>query len=298
MRRVFILAALLFPAIASALTIEEVNGMIDAKKPPAEVVTAINASTDVWLPRHFYAVLDRKAPPDVVKAMAAKAAVFYDGTNLTSLDSQWAKQIGAVPKQTIEIKTPEDWTKFFEFYGAVKKESDAAKAKAGARPTAPNAGENDAAFDKRQRAYDEALIVAMGPVDGKIDQTTFKIVQKVKPGAFNGTDCYEPATVTFDLSAPTFDVWRVAMGKAGANPLVATNPDKKSNIAVAQFVADGAARRFEVTTKKLCPYEYADDLPSHGTRLELELKRTRKGDDWSIKGGVLDASTGDKVDAG
>ncbi len=297
MRRVFFLAVLLFPAIASALTIEEVNGMIDAKKPPAEVVTAINASTDVWLPRHFYTLLDRKAAPDVLKAMAAKAAVFYDGTNLTSLDSQWAKQIGAVPKQTIEIKTPEDWAKFFDFYGAVKKESDAAKAKAGARPLAPNAGENDAAFDKRQRTWDEALVVAMGPVDGKIDQTTFKIVQKIKVTGFDGA-CYEPLTVPFDLSAYSFDVWRAGMGKAAANPMVAANPDKKSSIAVAQFVADGANHRFEVTTKKLCPYEYADDLPAHGTRLELEIKRTRKGDDWSVKGGVIDASTGEKVDAG
>jgi hypothetical protein len=141
MRRLLVLAFLLFPGIASALTIEEVNGMLDAKKPPAEVVTAINASTDVWLPRHLYTLLDRKAPADVLKAMAAKSAVFYDGTNLTSLDAQWAKQIGAVPKQTIEIKLPEDWAKFFEFYAAVKKESDAARARAGARPTAPNAGE-------------------------------------------------------------------------------------------------------------------------------------------------------------
>lgn len=294
--RVVLLALALFGGAAYAAGPADVMALLDQKKTAPEIVTAINSGTEAWRPRDVYALVDRKAPADVIKAAAAKAAVFYDGTNITSLDDQWKKGIAAVPEQKIDLKADADWAKFFAFYDQVKTEADAARGKSGSKPSVPNDGENEAAFDKRVRAWEESAQAALVPSEGKIDRTTFNVEVKFKPGAFDGT-CYAPVTVKVDLSAYSFAQWRTAMGKAASTTLPIAKPSGKSNLADIKFTSDGG-QRLEFTTTKLCPYEYADELAGRGAKLKIELKRTRKGDDWSLKGSVVDPASGEKIDAG
>ena len=287
------LALFAAPGLAYALGIADINTMLDAKKPAAEIVTAVNASTDAWAPKDVYALVDRKAPVDVIKAVAAKAAVFYDGTNLLSLDEQFKKAAAAVPPTHIPIKADADFAQLFAFYDTIAKDGGAIRAKEGARPSAPNPGEVAASFDKRVRAYDEKLVADLAPSDGRIDATIFDVELKFTPGKFDGA-CWAPATYVVDLSSVPFVSWKNAMGGATKTTYLATL-DRKANLSEVKFSSEGQ-QRFEFTTTKLCPYEYAGELGGHA-KLKIELKRSHRGEDWVAKGNVVDGS-GSKVDPG
>jgi hypothetical protein len=58
--------ALLLPFTAIAATYEEIVALVDAKTPAADIVTAVNATTDPFLPRHVYGLIDKEAPPEVM----------------------------------------------------------------------------------------------------------------------------------------------------------------------------------------------------------------------------------------
>lgn len=287
-------AAFSVSAPAFALDLAEVNGMIDAKRPPAEIAELITKSTDPWLPHDVYALIDRRAPVEITKAAAGKAAMFYDGKNLLPMDDLWKREIATVPPQTIDIKSDAEFSKIFEFFDSIKAESDAAKKGAGAKPT-KNASETDNTFDKRARAADEQLVGILGPIEGKIDQTTFSIEVPLKLGAYDGSRCWGAPTYHVDLSSQPFQSWRNTNGTKGDQVVVL---DKKStNVASVKWIGT-TPYGFDVVGKSLCPYEYAGELGGQGVKLKLTMKRTRKGEDWTGHAVIVGARSGEVIESG
>lgn len=288
-----LLAGVLLSSTAFAASYDEIVGMINGKAPDADVVKEIKESKDIFLPRHAYAMIDREVSKEIIQAVAAKAAIFYNGTQL-SLEDQREKAYAAVPAQTIALKGT-DFTKFFEFFDAVKAEVDGAKSKLS--PVTQNTGEADAVFDKRQRAYDESVIYVMGPIEGKIKATTFDIeVPATLEEYDSNAGCYPAAVVNVSFDSASFQSWRNAMG--GALTMSPVTIDKKSETTVVSIGFNGGTpRRLEAKSRRICPYEAPEQLVRDGVKLKMQIKRTPKGQDWTGTAIFVNAKTGEKVEA-
>ncbi len=288
-----LLMGVLLSNTAFAASYDEIVGMINGKAPDADVVKEIKESKDIFLPRHVYAMIDRKVSKEIIQAFAAKAAIFYNGTQL-SLDDQREKAYSAVPAQTISIKGT-DFSKFFEFFDAVKAEVDGSKSKL--TPVTQNTGEADAVFDKRQRAYDESVIYVMGPIEGKIKATTFDIeVPATLEDYDSNSGCYPAAVVNIPFDSVSFQTWRNAMGGGLSQSPVTL--DKKSETTVVSIGFNGGTpRRLEAKSKRICPYEAPEQLVRDGVKLKMQIKRTPKGQDWTGTAIFVNAKTGEKVEA-
>jgi hypothetical protein len=282
MRRWLLLALVLAPLGAYAGTYEDVLAMLD--KPdtkPVDVVAAINASTDKWLPHHVYALIDRHAPREVIGAVAAKAAVFYDGSQL-SLDDQGAATRAAVPPEVVPVHSADDLVMIFEFFNDVKNEIDAAKASAGPKPT-QNAGEMEAVFDKRARAFDESVVAAIAPSEGKIDATTWAVELPAALGAPDAKGC-QKVELLADLPSVGYLLFRTAMG--GNLVLYDVTFPKPITVEKLQWGGENS-RRLQGTSWPICDPTALATLSS-GVKFKGTLHRTHLGGDWTGTGEFVD----------
>ena len=139
---------------------------------PKPLVDAIGKSTFAFTPNHYYTLVDRAANTEVVKIVAAKAAVYYDPKALP-IDVQAANARRGQPKATIPLGTS-NFVELFEFFNDVKNDSDAATAQIG--PAAPRGPDESAnLYERRIRARQEQLVKATGPFEGRIEATTFQV---------------------------------------------------------------------------------------------------------------------------
>jgi len=289
-----IITGVLLSSPAWAASYDQIVSMIDGKAPDADVVKEIKESKDIFLPRHVYAMIDREVSKEIIQAIAAKAAIFYNGTQL-SLQDQREKAYAEVPTQTISIRSDADWGKFFEFFDAVKAEADVAKTKVD--PVKQNTGEADAVYDKRARAYEEMVIYNVAPIEGRIKATTFDIEVPATLEAYDANaGCYPAAIVNVDLNSYAYQSWRAAMG--GALTLSGVTIDKKSETTVVSIAFNGGnPRRLEAKSRRICPYENQAQLAKDGVKLKMQIKRTPKGQDWTGTAVFVNAKTGEKVEA-
>jgi hypothetical protein len=259
---------------AEAAPIDDVMSMIAAAKPAPEIVEYVHAHKGDWLPRHVYQLVDAKAPPDVIRVMAAHAVVFYDGTKPRSLEAVAASaRVGMAP-QTIKLT---DFVVLFEWFADLKTEIDQLRASVPAlKPQAP--GETTAQYDVRKRTYDEDLIYAVTPAEGKIDLTTF---DAELPALFapDAKGC-AVGTAEVPLDQVNYFTFRTAMGTT--NPRVAVAPKKSRSIAGGEFY-NGETKYFRITSKPACG-EMANSLIANGGKAKIQLNRTAKGGDWTAAG--------------
>lgn len=296
--RTLAIAALALIPLGTALahTYDDVLGQIAAQGTPADMVTAINASKDAWLPRHVYGLLDKGAPKEVVQAAAAKAALFYDGSNIKSLDAIGAEVRAQQPAATVKLAAPADWAGMFAAYEKVKAEADAAKASVPA-VTSPNAGETDAAFDKRVRTADEDRARKVAAVEDKLTQTTWQVDMVTALDAYDsGTRCFPKAALVVDLQGMSFAQMRATMAGTKAEYPVAFDPKDGKTISSIKFVTTDGQKKFEAISKPICVYpDEAPGLKSHGVAFRVNLQRGAKEGEWTAKGNFVDAKTGEPV---
>jgi len=255
-------------------------------KPAAEIIEFIHANKGSWLPRDVYALIDKGVSSAYVQVVAAHAVVFYDGVTPKSLATIAAEARAGIPAATVMAN---DLVVMFEWFADVKAESDALRKQV--PPLEPQrSGETPAQFDVRKRLYDEDLVRAVTPADGKIDLTTFSSDLAATFSA-DAKGCAVGA-VSVDLTAVPYFTFRTAMGNTTAkNPIVAK---KSRSIAGGEF-ANGEARSMKLTSKPVCGPAAASLLASGG-RAKVQLSRSSKGGDWSATGEFVD-KTGEIVPA-
>ncbi|MEQ1569164.1 MAG: hypothetical protein ABMA64_26245, partial [Myxococcota bacterium] len=165
------------PAAPSTISVNRVEDIYAALPPPgarswdsAPLVAGINASAFTFTPKHYYDVLDHGCPPEVTKAVAAKAAVFYDAKAIPLPVIAANARAGQAPA-TITVPSSE-FVVLFEFFNDAQNEILVAEQQIPGSPDqAP--GETLNAFERRMRTREEALVRARGPVEGRIAATTF-----------------------------------------------------------------------------------------------------------------------------
>ncbi len=267
--------ALLASARALAAPVDTVLSMVAEKKPSTEIIEVVHQNKGAWLPRDVYTLIDKQAPADVIKAVAAHAVVFYDGTSPKSLDAIAVEARAGRAPQTVRADDP---IAMFEWFADVKADSDAMrKSVPPVDPQKP--GETPAQFDVRKRMWDEDLVRALAPVDGKIDTTTFLMDMPATFAADAKNCAVGSARVTLD--AVNYFTFRTAMGSTLAKVPIA--PKKSRSIAGGEFVNSGDAKYLVVTSKPVCG-EPGAGLIASGGKAKLQLARTSKGGDWTAAG--------------
>jgi hypothetical protein len=268
------LAVLLGSGDARAAPVDDLLAMCAAAKPPAEIIEFVHAHKGEWLPRHVYQLIDAKAPPDIIKAVAAHAVVFYDGTNPKSLEQVAVAARAGMAPQSVKLT---DFVILFEWFADLKTEID--QLHASVPPLKPQQpGETTAQYDVRKRTWDEDLIMAVTPAEGRIDLTTFDVELPALYTA-DAKGC-AVGTAEVPLDQVNYFTFRTAMGTT--NQKVPVAPKKSRSIAGGEFY-NGETKYFRVTSKPACG-EVASGLISSGGKAKLLLNRSTKGGDWTAAG--------------
>ncbi|MEQ1507864.1 MAG: hypothetical protein ABMB14_36890, partial [Myxococcota bacterium] len=246
---------------------------IYAKLPPpgatqwdsAPLVAGVTASTFPFTPKHYYDLLDHEVPPEILRVVAAKAAVFYD-PNALPLPRIAANARRGAPKSTVQLDAAH-FVVLFEFFNDAK--NDLAEADTRVGPLAPRGpSETVNLYERRVRARDEALAKARGPVEGRIEGTTFMVDL---PATVAETGGCKRSVATADMSAIAFELFRGALGTIATTAAVKT--PNSPTIEAARFTLENP-RRFEVIGR----------CGTTGTKLRMTLTRTFDGT-WSGQGG-------------
>jgi hypothetical protein len=232
---------------------------------PAPLVTAIGKSTFAFTPNHFYALLDMGAHPEVVKIVAAKAAVFYDPKALP-LPVQAANARRGQPKVTMQIG-PGNFVELFEFFNDAKNDIDQAMARIGpAAPQGPSESIN--LYERRIRTREEQVVKSIGPFQGRIEATTFQVAL---PAAVVDRDGCKRSVSTVDMSSIDIELFRTGMGTIATT--AAIDCKGSATIESARFTLENP-RRFEVIGR----------CGTTGTKLALTMNRSHDGK-WTGVGG-------------
>jgi hypothetical protein len=270
--------AALVPALALAAALDDIQALIVAGKPPTEIIEAVHQHKGEWLPHDVYALIDSGAPPEVIKAVAAHAVVFYDGVNPKSLVAIAAEARQGIPPQTVSAT---DMLLLFEWFADEKAEADQLRASVPALEPMKD-GETQSQYDIRKRTYDEDLVRTVTQADGKIDVTTFHVDL---PASFSADakGC-AVGSVLVSLDAVNYFTFRAAMGTTA--PKVPLILKKSRSIASGEF-DNGETKAFRLTSKPVC------GPPAAGLssgKAVFDLSRTAKGGDWAVAGEFFKSS--------
>lgn len=260
------------PKQAPALTVNSLADVYAALPPEGAknwdsgpLVDAIGKSTHVFTPNDYYEVLDKRLLPEIVKVMAAKAAVFYD-PNAQPLDEIAAKARLGQTKTTIQVGAS-NFVEVLEFFNDVKNDLAAAETRVG--PATPQGKtESQNAYERRIRTRIEALAKAKGPVEGRVESTTFQVELPATPTELDGC---KRSVAQFDASALPFELFRTTFGTTATNAIVDTKGS--TTIEAARFTLENP-RRFEVVGR----------CGTTGAKLRMTLNRTYDGK-WRGQGG-------------
>jgi hypothetical protein len=269
-------------------SIADVHGALDAKKSDGDIAAAIQASSAAFLPRHLHELVDREASDTVKRAMATKSATFYSGNekSLNQLAIEGRKY------QTAEKMklTGDDIVILFEFFGDIKHEKESATAGVSA-PQPLGAGELEREFDLRKRAYDEAVVRATAPIEGKLEAASFDVEVAGEWEDLGPNGCTKAKAVA-DMSAVDFFLFREAMGTLQVRSEVKTKTKTVQSLA---FEGAGT-RRIEAVSKKVCVSESElATLRGSGVKLWVEMRRTVSGDDWTGPAEFVNAKTNSRI---
>lgn len=272
-----ILWCTLFDALAadpapSAISITKFEDIEPALPPPTAtkwnpepLVAGINASTFAFTPKHYYTLVDRGGVnADVLKAVAAKAAVFYD-PNAKPLAEQARLARQGAAKSNISIG-PDNFVEVLEFFNDAKNDLAAADASVG-KATPQGANETIHLYERRMRTRDENLVKAKGPIEGRVDNATFTVILPATVVEQGGC---KRSVSTVDLNEVPFDLFRTTMGAVSSTAKLTLTG--ATNLETAQFSIEGS-RRFEAIGR----------CGTTGATLRLTMSRTFDGK-WSGTG--------------
>lgn len=230
---------------------------------PKPLVDAIKASTATFTPKDVYDLVDHKVRPDVIQPVAAKAGLFYDPNSMLAISDQQAKARGAAMKQTITVDGPQ-FVQVFEFFNDMKNEIASATTRVGAlEPQKPN--ETASIYERRARSHQEQVVKALGPYEGRIQNTTFVVTL---PATQQDKDGCNRAVAVWDGAPVSFDLFRLGMGTTKASTVMVALANSPT-VEKAQFTVE-PPRRFEVLGR----------CGTTGKQVRLTMSRTPEGA-WS-----------------
>lgn len=227
---------------------------------PKPLIDAIKASTATFTPKDVYELIDKKVRPDVIQPVAAKAGLFYDPNSMLALSDQQAKARGSAMKQTVTMDGAQ-FVQLFEFFNDMKNEIASATTRVGPlEPQKPN--ETPSIYERRARSHQEQVVKAVGPYEGRIQNTTFAVTlpttQQEKDGCTRAVAVWDGAPVSFDL-------FRLGMGTTKASTVMVQLANSPT-VEKAQFTVE-PPRRFEVLGR----------CGTTGKTVRLTMSRTPEG---------------------
>ena len=233
---------------------------------PKPLIEAIRASSFEFTPKHVYELIDRQVHVEVIKTVAARAALFYDPATMLPLSAQSERARQGAMKQTVTLDE-RSFVQLFEFFSDVHNDLAEVEKRVGPlQPRQPN--ETQSMFERRARARDERLVKERGPFEARVANTTFALTL---PAQVVERDGCARAVASWDATAVSFDLFRSTMGttKASAAPVTLT---ASPTIELARFTVDGT-RRFEVLGR----------CGTTASRVRLNLNRSPEGQ-WTGNG--------------
>ncbi len=283
----------LFAAFASEPVavshIDDVNRLLREGAPAVDLAAAIGASDYAFLPRHAYALLDGHAPADVVRAVSAKAGVYWDAT-LEPLDQVAAKARLGAASETMNVDA--DGVVVIERLADAFHAREAVVARVGPAPTRL-ANETDYAFDQRGRTYKLSLAKALGPVEGRLEGLRFVLTVPAFYGEPDGAGCLT-VRANVDVSIVDFFVFRNAMGTTLQRNAVELGKVSKT-VASLVWIGDDK-ERFEAASIPLCG-PAVPGLVGKTARLEATIRRKASGGWTADAAEFVDSRTGSRVKA-
>jgi hypothetical protein len=232
---------------------------------PAPLVAAIGKSTFPFTPNHYYALLDLGANAEVLKIVAAKAAVFYDPKALPIAELARNARAGQ-PKATIPIGSG-NFVELFEFFNDVKNDIDGAVARIG--PAAPRGpSESSSLYERRIRGRQEDLVRAVGPFEGRAEATTFQVTL---PATVQERDGCKRSVASVDMTDIEIALFRTGMGT------IAT-------VAPVQCRSCPTVETVRFTLENPRRFEAIGRCGTTGSKLSLAMNRSADGT-WTGLGG-------------
>lgn len=229
---------------------------------PAKLIAAVDASTRRWEPDDVYELIDREVPPDIIKVVAGKVGLFYDGSQqpLATLAADARK---GAPAETVEVNG--DVSPLFTWFQGVFKERSAAEDALGV-PSMKGSNETAHQYQRRMRDYEESRVKAVGPVEGRMQAASFHVVLPATTANVGG--CDRPVAIG-DASTVEFDLFREVAGTRMPETVVnlASHSVEKMVFAVAP------QRRIEAQGR----------CDRSATTLDVVMKRSAEGQ-WTASG--------------
>ena len=220
---------------------------------PDKLVAAIEASSVRWSPADVYELIDKEVPQPVIKAVAAKCGLFYDGSQLP-LQVQAQKAREGAPAETVPVGE-DNVGAFFGWFEQVFADIEKAEEQVPVTMRKPN--ETQDQYERRQRANEEQRIRLVGPHEGRIQMATFELSIPATVAEREG--CVRPVA-SLDASAVDFDLFREVMGTRLTETLVQITSHSVDKMAFS------VAPRRELYALGRCG--------AKASRLEMTLKRS------------------------
>ncbi len=223
---------------------------------PDKLVAAIDASSVRWSPRHVYELIDKEVPQPVIKAVASKCGLFYDGSQLPlSVQAQNSRQ--GAPAETVAVNEG-NAADFFGWFEKVFADVEAAEGQVEVTMRKPNETEDQ--YERRERANEEERVRLIGPHEGRIQMATFELSL---PATVQNRDGCERPVATLDASSVDFNLFRDVMGTRLTETLVQITSRSVDKMAFS------VAPNRELFAIGRCG--------AKGSRLEMTLKRSAEG---------------------
>ncbi len=230
---------------------------------PNPLITAIKATEATFTPKDVYELIDRQVRADVITAVAAKAALFYDPNTMLALSVQQERARGGAPKQTVTLDQT-SFVQLFEAFSDHRNEVQQVEQRVGALGDR-RADESQSMYERRARTREEQLVKARGPFDGRIGGTTFAVTL---PATVQERDGCSRSVATWDANVVSFDLFRYTMGTTRSSS-AAVALTASPSVEKAWFTVDNP-RRFEVIGR----------CGTTGTKAKITMSRTPEGA-WS-----------------
>jgi len=229
---------------------------------PAKLVEAVEASTRRWEPNDVYELIDHEAPEPIIKAVAGKVGLFYDGSQQPLQAIAEKARAGAAP-ETVTVDG--DVSQLFTWFENIFKERSAAEDQLGI-PHMKASNETEHQYQRRMREYEEKRVALVGPVEGRIQMATFEVTLPATTANVDG--CERPVAIG-DASSVNFDLFREVAGSRAPETLVQLT----SYSAEKMMFAVAPQRRIEAHGR----------CGKSGSSLKMTMKRSADGA-WTANG--------------
>jgi len=222
---------------------------------PDKLVAAVDASSIRWSPNDVYELIDKEVPQPVIKVVAGKVGLFYDGSQLP-LHVQAEKARQGAPAETVTVNEA-NFGDFFAWFEKAFAEVEAAEEQVGLPMR--KQGETESQYERALRAADEERVRLVGPHEGRIQMATFQLSL---PATIQNKDGCERPVAVGDASSVDFNLFRETMGTRLTETLVQITSRSVDKLA------------FTVTPRSLFAMGRCG---AKGSRLEMTMKRSADG---------------------